>query len=40
MRDELGTLRQVVEALGGALRIEAVFPDGVVTLRQFEEAPA
>jgi predicted transcriptional regulator len=36
----VSTLRQVVTALGGELRVEAVFPDGVVTLRQFEEAPA
>lgn len=35
----VSTLRQVVSALGGELRVEAVFPDGVVTLRQFEEAP-
>jgi hypothetical protein len=32
----ISTLRQVVEAFGGELRVEAVFPDGAVKLRQFE----
>jgi predicted transcriptional regulator len=34
----VSTLRQVVQALGGELHLEAVFPDGVVTLQQFEDA--
>ena len=34
----ISTLRQVVEALGGQLHLEAVFPDGGVTLQLFEEA--
>jgi len=34
----ISTLRQVVEAMGGELQLQAVFPDGGVTLRQFEEA--
>lgn len=36
-RDMLvSTLRDVVSALGGELHLEAVFPEGVVTLHQFE----
>lgn len=34
----ISTLRQVVEALGGELQLEAVFPDGGVRLRQFDQA--
>jgi transcriptional regulator with XRE-family HTH domain len=39
-RDDLlvSTLRQVVEAMGGELRLEAVFPDGEVRLKRFEKA--
>lgn len=33
----LSTLRQVVEAMGGELRVEAVFPDGGVRLRRLEK---
>lgn len=35
----VSTLRQVVEALGGELHLEAVFPDGGVRLR-FDEVHA
>jgi predicted transcriptional regulator len=34
----VSTLRQVVQALGGELHLQAVFPDGVVTLQQFDDA--
>ncbi len=38
-RDDLlvSTLRQVVEAMGGELHLEAVFPDGGVRLTRFEK---
>ena len=41
-RDDMliSTLRQVVEAMGGELHLEAVFPDGGVRLRRFEKAGA
>jgi transcriptional regulator with XRE-family HTH domain len=32
----LSTLRQVVAALGGELRVSAVFPEGTVELARFE----
>jgi len=31
----ISTLREVVRALGGELRLSAVFPDGVVEIKQF-----
>jgi len=39
-RDDMliSTLRQVVEAMGGELHLEAVFPDGGVRLSRFEKA--
>ncbi len=39
-RDDLlvSTLRQVVEAMGGELHLEAVFPDGGVRLTRFEKS--
>ena len=33
----VGTLKSYVQAMGGELRIEAVFPDGKVLINQFEE---
>ncbi len=41
-RDDLlvSTLRQVVEAMGGELHVEAVFPDGGVRLTRFEKSGA
>lgn len=36
----LSTLRQVVEAMGGELKVEAVFPDGGVRLSRYEKTPA
>ena len=41
-RDDLlvSTLRQVVEAMGGELKVEAVFPDGEVRLSRYEKTPA
>lgn len=40
-RDDIlvSTLRQVVEAMGGELKVEAVFPDGGVRLTRYEKAP-
>src|SRR3984885_10711774 len=34
----IGTLRRYIEAMGGSLQIRAVFPDGEVQIRQFEDA--
>ncbi len=41
-RDDIlvSTLRQVIEAMGGELVLEAVFPDGRVRLSRYEKAPA
>jgi hypothetical protein len=41
-RDDIlvSTLRQVVEAMGGELKVQAVFPDGEVRLTRYEKAPA
>ena len=41
-RDDIlvSTLRQVVEAIGGELKVEAVFPDGGVRLSRYEKTPA
>ncbi len=41
-RDDIlvSTLRQVVEAMGGELEVEAVFPDERVRLTRYEKAPA
>lgn len=41
-RDDIlvSTLRQVVEAMGGELRVRAVFPDGEVRLTRYEKTPA
>lgn len=36
----LSTLRQVVEAMGGELKVEAVFQDGGVRLTRYEKASA
>lgn len=36
----LSSLRQVVEAMAGELRVEAVFPDGGVRLTRYEKASA
>jgi len=38
----VSTLRSVVKGMGGELRIEAVFPDGRVTIKRFRgvDAPA
>jgi transcriptional regulator with XRE-family HTH domain len=38
-RDDIlvSTLRQVVEAMGGELKVEAVFPDGGVRLSRYEK---
>jgi transcriptional regulator with XRE-family HTH domain len=40
-RDDMliSTLRQVVQALGGELKITAVFPEGSVEITQFLEEP-
>jgi hypothetical protein len=34
----IGTLRRYIEAMGGSLQIRAVFPDGEVQLKQFQDA--
>ncbi len=34
----IGTLRRYIEAMGGSLQIRAVFPDGEVQIKQFEDA--
>ena len=41
-RDDIliSTLRQVVEAMGGELKVEAVFPDGGVRLTRYERRSA
>ena len=41
-RDDIlvSTLRQVIEAMGGELELQAVFPDGRVRLSRYEKAPA
>jgi hypothetical protein len=31
----VSTLRSVIKGMGGELRIEAVFPDGKVTIKRF-----
>lgn len=36
----VSTLRSYIEAMGGELRIQAVFPDGAVTINQFDDAVA
>lgn len=33
----ISTLRGIIQAMGGSLRIEAVFPDGSVEISQFKE---
>lgn len=33
----ISTLRKIIEAMGGALEIRAVLPNGVVRINQFEE---
>lgn len=33
----ISTLRRYVEAMGGSLRITAVFPDGEVKVKQFQD---
>lgn len=33
----ISTLRSYIEAMGGALHIRAVFPDGEVQIQQFGE---
>jgi transcriptional regulator with XRE-family HTH domain len=33
----VSTLRSIVKAMGGELRIEAVFPDGKVDIKQFRD---
>jgi transcriptional regulator with XRE-family HTH domain len=40
-RDDMliSTLRQVVQALGGELKVTAVFPEGSVEITQFLEEP-
>ncbi len=35
----IGTLRRYIEAMGGSLQIRAVFPDGEVQIKQFQDAP-
>jgi hypothetical protein len=35
----ISTLRQVVQALGGELKVTAVFPEGSVEITQFLEEP-
>jgi len=35
----VSTLRQVVEAMGGELKVQAVFPDGEVRLTRYEKTP-
>jgi DNA-binding XRE family transcriptional regulator len=34
----VSTLRSYIEAMGGELQIQAVFPDGAVVINQFHEA--
>src|ERR1700720_1850270 len=34
----IGTLRRYIETMGGSLQIRAVFPDGEVLIKQFEDA--
>jgi hypothetical protein len=34
----IGTLRRYIEAMGGSPQIRAVFPDGEVLIKQFEDA--
>ena len=34
----IGTLRRYIEAMGGSLQIRAVFPEGEVQIKQFEDA--
>src|ERR1700689_2473529 len=34
----IGTLRRYIEAMGGSLQIRAIFPDGEVQIKQFEDA--
>ena len=34
----IGTLRRYIEAMGGSLQIRAVFPDGEVQIKQFQDA--
>ena len=34
----IGTLRRYIEAMGGSLQIRAVFPDGEVQIKRFEDA--
>lgn len=34
----VSTLRSYVEAMGGSLQIKAVFPDGEVQIKQFQDA--
>jgi len=36
----ISTLREVVRAFGGELRLSAVFPDGVVEINQFLAEPS
>jgi hypothetical protein len=36
----VSTLRHVVEAMGGELELEAVFPDGRVRLTRYEKTGA
>jgi hypothetical protein len=33
----IGTLRRYIEAMGGSLQIRAIFPDGEVQIKQFED---
>lgn len=33
----ISTLRRYIEAMGGSLQIKAVFPDGEVKIRQFQD---
>jgi predicted XRE-type DNA-binding protein len=35
----IGTLRRYIEAMGGSLQIRAIFPDGEVQIKQFQDAP-
>ena len=35
----VSTLRTVIKAMGGELRIQALFPEGSVEIRQFREEP-
>jgi DNA-binding XRE family transcriptional regulator len=36
----VSTLRSYIEAMGGTLRIEAIFPQGSVEITQFQQADA